>query len=442
MRSLPLLLLLAVTGCAVHPPGEQAERDRAQEAGRAFEQPEPQPPLPEHPSWQDYLQRAFVQNATLAQRYFEWRAALEQIPQDASPPNVALSFDVLFTKENMKLWDRTTLGLSNDPMTNIPFPSKLAAAGERALAEARVAGARFEAEKFALQRRVLWAYLDLAWLAEAQRLRREMVDLLRATVRSLGAGFASGGATEKDLLEVQTELDLEQNAVLDLDTEIHHVAVRLNALIGEPAARPVPAPERLPDPRPLPVSESDLLVLGAEKSPELGVMVREVQARSRGVDLAQQGWIPDFGLSASLTGSVERMLGAMVVLPVRVEAIQAGIDQAQASLRAAEQARLQYERDLAASFLVNLQVMKNSDRAAALFEQTLIPRARAVVEAARTEYTQGRGRYAQVLEAQRTWLSARLTLAQFRIEREKALAAIESFAAVDVEALPGGGRMP
>src|SRR5262245_17904268 len=118
---------------------------------------------------------------------------------------------------------------------------------------------------------------------------------------------------------------------------------------------------------------------------------------------------------------------SMVVLPVRVEAIQAGIDQAQASLRAAEQARVQYERDLAASFLVNLSGMKNSDRAALLFEQTLIPRAHDVIEAARTEYTQGRGRYSEVLTAQRTWLSARLTLAQLKTEREKALAAIESF---------------
>jgi hypothetical protein len=46
--------------------------------------------------------------------------------------------------------------------------------------------------------------------------------------------------------------------------------------------------------------------------------------------------------------------------------------------------------------------------------------------------------YADLLDSQRTLLSVRLVAAQLRTEREKALAAIETWSAVDVEAMKPG----
>jgi len=51
------------------------------------------------------------------------------------------------------------------PMANIPFPTKLATAGRKALEVARAAGLQFEAAKFLLQGKVLSTYYDLALLA-------------------------------------------------------------------------------------------------------------------------------------------------------------------------------------------------------------------------------------------------------------------------------------
>ena len=98
---------------------------RAAEAGPPFTDTVVLPLLPENPTPEEYLRFAFLRNADLHTRYWEWRAAIERVPQDSSFPNVALPFSVLFSGGNMKLWDRTTLGLSNDPMSDIPFPTKL-----------------------------------------------------------------------------------------------------------------------------------------------------------------------------------------------------------------------------------------------------------------------------------------------------------------------------
>jgi hypothetical protein len=62
-------------------------------------------------------------------------------------------------------------------------------------------------------------------------------------------------------------------------------------------------------------------------------------------------------------------------------------------------------------------------------------------------YVAGRIPFVELLDTQRTLLDAWLALAQLRTEREKALAVIETWSAVDVEAMRatplggGGGGM-
>jgi hypothetical protein len=123
------IALFALAGCALRPAGEDAERSRAAEAGRPDTDTIVLPLLSENSTPQDYLSFAFLRNANLHTRYWEWRAAIERIPQDSSFPNIALPFSVMFNNQNMTLWNRTTVGLSNTPMAMTPFPTKLTTAG-------------------------------------------------------------------------------------------------------------------------------------------------------------------------------------------------------------------------------------------------------------------------------------------------------------------------
>ncbi len=436
---LSLVATFFLSGCAIHPAGEKEERRRAGEAGRPYVERPALPPLPASPTAEDYLRHAFLSNSDLEARYWEWRAALEQIPQDASLPNAAIPFSYMFKGGGMKAWDRTTLGITNDPMTNIPFPSKLAAAGRRALEAARAAGLRFEGAKFLLQAQVLSTYYDLALLGETLRIQEETVALLRIVSGQASVRVAVGSASQQDLLKAQTELDLAENDLANLRSQVAPAAARMNAILGRPSDAPVPLPESLPQPRPLPVPDGELIRLGAERSPELAALAKEVAGREEALSLAKQAFIPDFSLSFSLEGSAAQTAGAMLVLPLRFEAIRGGIEQARAGIRAAQAARTQYERDLAASFILNLVVLRNDERQIALFEGTIIPRARQTVEIAQTAYAASRVGFVELLDAQRTLLDSRLTRAQLRTEREKALAAIETWAAVDVEAMRPGG---
>ncbi len=429
------LSALAFSGCAFHPAGEKEEREKLENIGRPYAERAEPPALPEAPGPEDYLRHAFLNNADLEARYWDWRAAVEQIPQDASLPNAAVPFSYMFSGGNMKAWDRATLGVTNDPMTNIPFPSKLATAGRRALEAARAAGLRFEEAKFLLQSQVLSTYYDLALLAESIRIQEENLALLRSINGQAAVRVQSGASTQQDLLKSQTELDLAGNELANLRSQVPGLTARMNALLGRPAGAPVPLPPALPAPRPLPVSDGELIRLGSERSPELAALAREVAGREEALSLARQAYIPDFGLSFSFTGTVSQTAGAMLVIPLRLEAIRAGIEQARAGIRAVQAARVQYERDLAASFVLNLYVLRNDERQIALFDGAIIPRARQTVQIAQTAYAANRVGFVELLDGQRTLLEARLAAAQLQMEREKALAAIETWSAVDVEVM-------
>lgn len=426
---------LLCAGCALRPAGEDAERARIDAAGTPYEQRAETPALPETPALEDYLRVAFFSNAELEARYHAWRAAIEQVPQDASFPNASVSFSYLFSGGAMKAWDRTTLGIANEPMTTIPFPTKLSTAGRRALEDARAAGLRFESAKFVLQEKVLGAYYDLALLGESLRLQEERVSLTDSLARLAHVRIAAGKARIEESLAAQTELDLERNELENLKARLTPTAAAMNALLGRPSDALVPLPAALPTARTLLSTDAELLAFGAERNKELAALASDVAGRKEALDLARQAYLPDFSLSASFTGSASQTLGGMLTLPLRLEAIKASIAQARANLGAVQAARTQYARDLAATFVLQLATLRNDERQIELFEHTIIPRAQQAVEAARASYAAGRGAFAELIETQRTQNDARATAARVRIEREKALAAIESAAAVDIETL-------
>jgi outer membrane protein TolC len=433
-RILPIAAL-TLAACAVHPRGEREERDRA-EAAKAELGLDTEPvPLPDDPGPEDFLRTAFSANADLRARYWDWRAALERIPQEASPPNPALSFSYLLGGPSMKAWDRTTLGIQNDPTAMIPLPTKLRAAGERALEDARVAGLRFEAAKFRLQARVLTRYVDLALHREMMRIEDETAALLELESESASAGLASGKSRMEEVLRARSDADLSKDRAKGLHGELATLEAEMNALLGRPFDAPIPLPASMPAPRAIPADDAEILELAAERNPELVALAREVAGKESALEIARQQWIPDFALSFEIMGSATRTVGGMLTLPLRTEAIEGAIEEARANLRAAEEEKMQFARDLAASFVLDLFVLRNDERQARLFEEVLLPRARLAAGAAESAYASGSAGISAVIEARRAVLESERTLAELRAQREKALVAIETSTALDVEAL-------
>ena len=133
--TLAVAMTVSLSGCVLAPSGTRGEKEKVSQVSQSFEAPIESRQLPELPapaSWSDILSRAFLANGELEAAYFEWKAALARIDQAAVWPNsnVAVSFGYMFSPENVKAWNRTTIGVGFDPAMNLSFPIKARTAGE------------------------------------------------------------------------------------------------------------------------------------------------------------------------------------------------------------------------------------------------------------------------------------------------------------------------
>ena len=432
-------LVVGPNGCVLAPRGWRDEKNRATETGRGYDKPFEErtvPQLPDQPSWRDVLHRAFFANGDLEAAYFEWAAALSRVPQVAEYPNtnIAPSFSYLFSGDQMKAWDRTTIGVGFDPMENLSFPTKVAKAGEIAFEQARAAAKKFEAAKFELQRKVLTAYLELVMHEEKIRIQTENVSLLRLLAQSAADRVQAGGS-QQDLLRAQTQHQLAENELETMKAQHMGMKAMLNGLLALPADAPLNLPPGIPAPRHVDFDDARLIAAATHNSPDLQRLAHDVAGRSDALELARMAYIPDINPLAAFTGNTSQMIGAMIVLPTTIHEIRGRIDEARATLRASQAVLRQTRSDRAANFVSTLYTMRNAERQAEVLRQTILPLAEQAVETAREGYTTGRGSFPDVIEAQRTLLDVRVMIVDVQIERELRLAEMENLAGVDIETL-------
>jgi len=344
----------------------------------------------------------------------------------------------MFSPANMKTWDRTTLGLGFDPSMNLSLPIKTRTAGKVALESAREAGERFRAVKFELQRKVLLAYLDLALSEEFIRIEHDNLTLLKL-VSSSASDRAEAGGPMQDLFKALLEAQTAENDLASLKAKASSMRGMLNGMLGRDANAPLTLPPALPPPRPVAADDSQLIGVAVAQNPELAGLARQVAGRTDAIELAKLAYLPDFGPSLSVNGSLSQSLGTMVMLPTKLPAIRAAITEAEAMARSSEAMLRQTRQDRTASFVANLVLMRDAERQVQLYRQRVVPAAQQLVSSSRSAYAAGTIAFADLVDSERMFLTVRRMVAEAQVEREVRLAELEALAGVDIETL---GRPP
>ncbi len=442
-RTAILFAALGLAACAIRPVGESAERDRAAEAGTAFVQRFEERKLPDlapDAGLAAVQERAGLSNAELERAYWEWRAAIERVPQESTTPTTAaLSLETMLSGGMGSFLDRSSFTLSNDPMANIPWPKKLAVAGRIALDEARATGLRFEKARLELRERVTAAWWEWVVLGERIRLKEADLAYLDIAVAAVEARVRAGAATQGELLKLRVEESLARNDLETLRSEVPGRRAELNALLSRRPDAPVAMPGTVDAPRPADFADEALLARAADRNPELLALSREMQGRTQAIELARLQYLPDFSLGVGLDPGewATRVMGMITVPILRRPAIEGAIEQARADVRATEAMRRQVGNDLAAQLVLQLYALRNADRQIRLFEEAIVPESDQAVRALQGVYATGRIPLQELLDSLRVWIDARAALAEVRAAREKSLARIEALAAVDTSASAG-----
>ncbi|MBI5434124.1 MAG: TolC family protein [Planctomycetes bacterium] len=439
VRKAASVAALLATGCVLTPEGLDAERAEVDRAGEPYAESFEERTLPELPldaTWRDLLERAFAANGELERAYFEWKSALERVAQAAGYPdtNLAPSFSYLLSGDGATAWDNTTVNIAFDPMRNLSLPSKVRTAGELALAEARTAGRRFVAAKFALQRQVLDAWLELALLEEQSRIQAERAELALFAAASAESRAQLSG-DQRDLLRAHVDAPAARLELEGTLARARAARVALNGLLARDPDAPLGLPSALPEPRAVTDDDAALLAAGVGNDPELQGLGFAVEERERALELARLQYLPDFNPFFSFTGSVEQMLGVGVSLPTRLPQIRAGVAEARALLSGARAELRQATADRRAEFVGALTMLRFAERQVAFLGAEVEP---ALVELSAIDsqaYATGGAGFDALIESQRALLDVRGALAEARIERERRVAEIEQIIGVDLATL-------
>jgi outer membrane protein TolC len=226
-----------------------------------------------------------------------------------------------------------------------------------------------------------------------------------------------------------------------MQSQLPGMRAMLNAMLARPTDAPLPPPARMPE-RPVLADDARILAIGVSANPELKALAYEVQGRSDAIERARMEYLPDINPMAGFTGSVSQMLGAEIMLPTAIPKIRGMVTEARADLARMQAMQRQTKADRAAQYVAALYAMRNAERQASLFEKQILPAAKQVLDNVRQAYTAGTGMYLDLIEAQRTLLDVRLTIAEAKAAREKSLAELEALAGVDFETLKSSTTKP
>lgn len=441
-----VLLVGLVGGCTVHPPGEFEERATAVQVGKPFEKPievRQMPPLPANPTSDQLVEYALLGNAALEQDYWEWRSAIEQIPQDGTQTttlNVAPGTSIT---NGHTSWGSSALTLSNDPQTDIKWPGKLDAAAKRALENARATGRRFIRAKYDLRYKVLKAYYDYALNAELIRLEQSNQRLLRTIATVAETRNRAGRAGQQDVLKSSNEADLSGNEIANMRSQLPSQRAAINALLSRPVDAPLPVPAKLPASRRVVYGDRELVEMAAKQNPELMALADEIRGRGEGIRLAELQYVPDFNLSvgSDLMGVTQSLLAQATIPILRYEALNAAIAQAEAKLHASEAMRREVGNNLTAQVIADITIIRDAGRQLDLFDHTILPRAREVVNVAQSAFEAGNASETDaalllnLLDGQRSLIAIERLVAKLRITQATHLAELESITTSDLTSL-------
>jgi outer membrane protein TolC len=228
------------------------------------------PRIDEQSTLRDMLAYAAMNNPGLEAAFHEWKAAVEQVPQEKSLPDPQFTFGYFAVDQAMRDGDlRYTYGVAQ----TFPWWGKLELRGDMAAREAQATYRKFENERLSLYNRVKLAYYEYFYVVRAVAITQENIRQLRAISESAEARYRTGGVTQADVIRTQVEVGKMDNELRSLSDLLEPTAATLNATMNRPADAPLPAP-RESDVSPSAIDVRQLMDWMASSSPELGAWRR------------------------------------------------------------------------------------------------------------------------------------------------------------------------
>jgi outer membrane protein TolC len=355
------------------------------------------------------VELVLARNPSLAQMAAAWQAAQARYPQVTS-----LEDPMLTVWDAPGAWGSSTVqgGYRIEASQKFPFCGKLALRGESALAEASAARHDVGGMRLQLTEAARTAFYDYYLTERGLEVNAEGLDLLKKFKQNAETRYKTGLVAQQDVLQADVEIGREQERRLGLE-QMRRVAIaRINTLIHLPPDAPLPPPPgRVSLPAPVPAAP-DLRALALSRRPDLLALADRIRAEEAQLGLAHKEFYPDVEVMAAYDAfwqerPLQWQAGVRLNLPVYHARRYGAVAEAEAKI-SQRRAELAKQADQ-----VNYQVqeayekVRQGEQSIDLYEQKILPAAKANVEAAQAAYVTGKIPFLSLIEAQRNQVNLR-----------------------------------
>lgn len=306
-------------------------------------------------------------------------------------------------------------GSTMDPMTMnqvqlmqmLPWPGKLGGARRAARHTAAATAADADEQERMLAANVRMAYYEVAYADRALEVMRRTQGLLRDFLDVSTTMYAVGSAVQQDVLRAQVEVARMGEEITRMGQERVAMAARLNALLGRSAIEPVGALELEElEAGALPPVDS-LLAWAQGGRPALVAGAERVAAAEATLSAARRELFPDLslGLAYQQRPQFPTMVSLMVGINVPLFAAtkQLATRREMAAMRDMSAAELTNLRNETVARIVETRARAEQDRSLVrLYRGSILPQARAAVQAALSSYRVGRVTFMTLVDNQMT----------------------------------------
>jgi outer membrane protein TolC len=361
------------------------------------------------------VQEVLARNPSLAQMVAAWQAASARYPQVTSLDDPMLAATIgpgTIAPDDRDVEFAYRLELSQ----KYPWPGKLRARGQNALAEASAAGKEVDDARLQLIATTKDAFADYYLSARSLEVNGEALRLLREFRQNAETRYQTGLVPQQDVLQADVEIGRQQEQQLRLE-RLRRVAVaRINTLLSLPPDAPLPPPPAQISVTEAPADAGSLRAAAVANRPDLQALADRIAAEEAALRLACKEYYPDlepffmydrFMGNTTQSRDLATMVGVRLNLPVRKARRAGAVAEAQARI---QQRRAELDSRVNQ---VNFEVqqayeqVRESQNVVRLYENQIRPAARENVKSAQAAYLTAKIPFLSLIEAERSEIDIR-----------------------------------
>jgi len=387
------------------------------------------------------IREALEKNPQIKMAYNQWQAAEYKAVHVKGLPNPIASYG--YFGENVE----TRVGPQEQKFglaQKIPFPGKLDLKGKAQRSQAQVMKNKYEATKREIIKQVKFLYFDFYWVNRAIQTAEEEKALLENLEKVISRKYETSQASLREVTGVQIELSKIVNKISFLNQNRKSIQAQINRTLDRGRDVEIVSIEDVSLHPEFAYTLEELMVMAEESRQELSSANLTLEKAKHEKSLARLEYFPDFtfgmeyvdikgGTTTRMDDGKDAWLAKVSVhVPIWFNKLNAQLNEKKANLDAAETNKKTWENTISyevQDIYFKIDAYKNEVK---LYQASIVPQAQQAFDSIRSAYITGKVDFLNWLEAERTFLQAKLGFYKSIADYHKSIAYLERIVGRDL----------